>query len=280
MKLSIFTTITNPDIRGDNVYDAFSCYGELADEVVIVDSGKLSKWKQATVGGLSLYKSKDKIVEGDWPTEFSWPVIGQNFQRGYEACTGDWVIHADLDFLFHEQDFDNIREVCMNYNDQPAFSLLKRQFILPDRFNLKSRLVVAVNKGKFGDRIKFNSGGDLCQPSLDGQYIKPGSVPDVKIPIWNYEKLIKTKTQIMDDVGRMERAYKRHFGETQYKSDGTNEDAYKKWYEAQIGKLNKPSELVKLEDHPKYIQQTIKNLEPDQFGHSMFGHQENNYVKG
>lgn len=256
MKLSIFTTITRPEVRGDNWEDAENCYDNLADELIIIDG------------------------HGTWPMEFDWPVIGEHFQRGYEACTGDWVIHADLDFIFHEDDFQAIREVCVNNNDAPALSFWKYQFIQPDRYNLKSRLVIAVNKGKYGDRIKFDSGGDLAQPSLDGKYIKPDDVPEARIPFYNYEKMTKTKAQIMDDVGRMERAYKRHFKRTQYGSDGTDEDAYWLWLRAQIGKYNKPQERIKLEEHPKFIQETVKNLTENMWGYSGFGNlPRNNYVK-
>lgn len=263
MKLSIFTTVSHG--RGDTFTEALSCYSGLADEIMVVD------------GSGSIYKKdpvKDEynffVSSPEWPKEFSWEFIGESFQRGYEACTGDWVIHADLDFIFHEKDYDNIRET-LERSDAAALSFYKFQFILPDRYNLKSRLVIAVNKGKYGDRIRFDSGGDLAQPSLDGKYLSPDDVPDSKIGFWNYEKILKTKEQIKDDVGRMERAYKRHFGKTQYGSDGTNEDAYAKWYTAQQGKLNKPQEKVKLEEHPKVMQNTIKNLKPENFGFNGFG---------
>lgn len=262
MRLSVFTTITNPDNRGDNFTEAYRCYKDLANEVVIVDGSN-----EMTPDPYDY----DEYIHSPWPQEFEWPFIGEQFTRGYKACTGDWVIHADLDHIYHENDYQRIRDELEKYNDQPAVTFLKRQFILPDRFNLKSRLVVAVNKAKYGDRIKFDSGGDLCQPSLDGKYIEPGSVPEVNIPIWNYEKILKTKEQIMDDVGRMERAYKRHFGKTQYGSDGSDEDAFEKWYEAQKGKLNKPHEFVKLEDHPRVMQETIRNLKAEMWGYSAFG---------
>lgn len=262
MKISIFTTLTNPRVRGDNAKDALKCYEELADEIVIVNGNGTKDSRQ---------DGKFKTIFKKWPKEFSWEFIGRQFQRGYEACSGDWVIHCDLDFIFHENDFEKIREACEIYNDQPAFTMLKRQFILPDRYNLKSRLVVAVNKGKFGERIRFDSGGDLAQPSINSKYIEPGTVPDVKIPIWNYEKLTKSKEQIAEDQGRMERAWFRHFGKYQMGSDGTNQSALEKWLKAQEGKFNKPQEKIKLEDHPKYIQETIKNLTLEQWGYSGFG---------
>lgn len=260
--LSIFTTVTNPRERGDPYYEALSCYKDLADEVVVVNGG-----------GQITEHSGVKYVNRKWPTEFEWPFIGQQFQRGYQACTGDAVIHADLDFIFHEKDFEDIRSAAqlMLDNNLPAMSFYKYQFVLPDRYNLKSRLVIMVNKRDYGDRIRFDSGGDLCQPSLDGKYLSPDAVPQSKLGFYNYEKPTKTKEQIEDDAGRMERAYKKHFGRNQYRRLDGGESAYNGWYEAQKGKFNKPQEQVAFDNHPIYMQSVIKNLQPWQFGFSGFG---------
>lgn len=267
LKLSIFTTITDPERRGDNYRDAVSCYEDLADEVVVVDGSQ--PWSEFT--------STTK-VHHLWPQDFRWDFIGEQFTRGYEACTGDAVIHADLDFIFHEKDFEDIRAAAQRMldNNLPAMSFYKYQFILPDRYNLKSRLVIMVNKRDYGDRIKFDSGGDLAQPSLDGKYINPDTVPESKIGFYNYEKLLKTKEQIAEDQGRMERAWFRQFGEYQMRSNGTDEAAYDKWVQAQVGKFNKPQQKIKLEDHSKYIQQTIKSLTPEMWGHSGHNYLERN----
>lgn len=275
MKLSIFTTIKNPKARGDTVDEALKCYSELADEVIVVNGG-------IDYDETDWLPEKTYLIDKEWPKEFDWSFIGQQFQRGYEACTGDIVIHADLDFIFHENHYESIRKVAERLLEEhePACSFYKYQFVLPDRYNLKSRLVVMVNKKDFGDRIKFNSGGDLAQPSLDGVYISPDSVPEAGLPFYNYEKILKTKAQVMDDVGRMERSYGRHFGKTQYGSDGPNIDAYSAWVEAQIGKFKKPMERIKITDHPKVMQQTILNLTPEQFGYNGHGKLgDNNYVK-
>lgn len=152
----------------------------------------------------------------------------------------------------------------------PALSFYKYQFILPDRYNLKSRLVVAVNKGKYGDRIRFDSGGDLCQPSLDGRYIDPQSVPEAKIGFYNYEKLLKTESQIKDDVSRMARAWQHHFGE--YKLGGPDdESAYREWLTMVKGRFSKPQTACPFDEHPKYVKETIKNLKPENWGYNGFG---------
>jgi len=281
MKLSIFTTQSNSKYRGDTINQSLDCYTDLCDELVVVNGGDSAKelYKWRFQDDISTPQYEYKQINSKWPKEFEWPFIGQQFQRGYEACTGDWVIHADLDYIFHERDFRAIRMACENNPDVPALSFWKFQFVLPDRYNLKSRLVIAVNKRKYGDRIKFDSSGDLCQPSLDGRYISPDDVPEAGIPFYNYEKILKTRQQISDDQGRMERAYFRRFGTFQMGSDGSNDSAYNRWVEAQRGKLRKPQKFIKLSDHPKYMQETIKNLTVDQWGYSGHGYlEENKYV--
>lgn len=244
MSLSIFTTVTRPEERGDNVADAMACYNDLADEVVVIDG-------------------KDT-----WPEKFSWNLIGQHFQKGYEQATGDWVLHADLDFIFHEKDFDTIRQACEQHPDEPALSMWKYQMILPDRYNLKSRLVMLVNKAKFGDRIRFDSGGDLCQPSLDGLYINPTYIPEAKVPFYCYEKMTKNEEQIRNDVVRMADAWYRYF--MHYKL-GTDKTAYREWLKMVLGRFKRPQHSIALSEHPKYCQDTILSLEPTQWGHSGFG---------
>lgn len=280
LKLSVFTTATNAISRGDLYTQSLDCYTELADEVIVVDGSVVTDSNsQDFVKG---YGESENIYKKlyEWPKEFDWPLIGQQFQRGYEACTGDWVIRADLDMIFHERDFRAIRMAMENEPEALGLSFWKFQFVLPDRYVIKSRIIVAVNKRKFGNRIRFDSGGDLCQPSFDGYYIEPALVPEAQIPIYNYEKIIKTREQIADDQGRMERAYFRHFGQTQMGSNGTDEDAYKVWVEAQKGKLDRKHKFIKLTDHPKYMQDTIKNLTPDQFGYNGHGFlKENKYVE-
>lgn len=268
MKISIFTTITDPVKRGDLFGQALACYTDLADEVVVVNGGKQT---------VSDPTGKVKEVKHPWPKEFSWEFIGQQFQRGYEAATGDWVIHADLDFLFHERDFTTIRKAFLDNDYSPALSFWKYQFILPSSYNLKSRLVIAVNKKRYGDRIKFDSGGDLCQPSLDGVEIDPSQTVEARVPLYNYEKIIKTKEQILDDTGRMARAWHTHFGD--YKlGDLTDENAYEVWYNMEKGRYNKPQQKIPLSEHPKYMKDTILNLKPDQFGFNGFGLGQLSYV--
>lgn len=251
MKTSAFITITRPKERGDLYIECLEAANEIFDEVIIVDGADT------------------------WPQEFNWPIIGEHFQSGYEEATGDWVVHLDTDFIIHENDKLTLLNAFEQNNDKPALSLWKYQFILPDRYSLKSRLVLAVNKGKYGDRIRFDSGGDLCQPSLDGKELRPDDVPEARVPFFNYEKILKTEAQIKDDVGRMARAWQRHFGE--YKLGGPDDDsAYEEWLKMTCGRFTKSQEKVGLSFHPRVMQNTIEGLQPEQWGYNGLGHLERN----
>lgn len=272
LRLSVFTTLTNPTIRGDHWRESIASYLDLADELVIVNGGE----------DLGLQHKKIKLINYEWPREFDWPFIGQQFQRGYEATTGDWVIHADLDMVFHEQDFERIRLAIEQYVYQPALSFWKYQFILPDRYNLKSRLALAVNKKMYAERIKFNSGGDLCQPSLDNEQIPVSAIEETRVPVYNYEKITKTADQIAEDCGRMDRAYNRHFKSWQLSTDasGSDESCFDGYIRLLKGRFNKPQQQIALDEHPKYMQATINSLSSEQFGYNGFGlFGDNNYVR-
>jgi glycosyltransferase involved in cell wall biosynthesis len=264
--LSIFTTLTDPVERGDNWKDAIRCYREVADEVVVINGGQPL--------GLKMNDGVDRIIASPWPKEFDWPLIGHQFQRGYEESSGDWVIHMDCDFIFHQNDTGRIRQALKDYPSAPAVSFYKWQFILPDRYNLKSRLIIAVNKSAFGDRIKFDSGGDLCQPSLDGKELNLDEMPQAGVPFYNYEKMTKTLPQVKDDVERMARAWNRHFGD--YKLGQNDQEAFDEWLMMMEGRFTKPHEFIPLASHPKYVQATIANLKPEQWGYNGFGRLEKN----
>lgn len=252
MRIGAFITITEPEKRGDLFKQCLKSAEGFCDVVEVID-GKET-----------------------WPREFSWDTISWHFQKGYEAVQADWVFHLDTDFIFHEKDYRAIRRACEINNSQVALSFYKWQFILPDRYNLKSRLVLAVNKGLYGDRIRFDSGGDNCQPSLDGQYIDPNNIPEAGIEFYNYEKIIKTEAQIRDDVERMARAWQRYWGNNKL---GTTKTAYDEWLGMMIGRFNKPQKDILLIHHPLVMQNTIKNLKPNQWGYNGFGRLEvNNYV--
>ena len=91
MKISIFTSMTNPEERNDPWEEALNCYKDFADEVIVVGE--------------------------DWPEEFLWDHIGKTFQQGLDKSNGDWAIRMDLDYFFHENDMSYIKNFLRENSD-------------------------------------------------------------------------------------------------------------------------------------------------------------------
>ena len=59
---------------------------------------------------------------------------------------------------------------------------------------IEANQLLGFDKPVLGDfpNIKMNGGGDLCQPTLNDELLKPSDFPLIKIPIWNYDSVFKT----------------------------------------------------------------------------------------
>tara|TARA_B100000497_G_C7671067_1_gene404979 strand:+ start:646 stop:1446 length:801 start_codon:yes stop_codon:yes gene_type:complete len=243
MKISIFTSMTDPDARKDPWKESLSCYEDFADEVIIV--GK------------------------DWPYEFSWDYIQTVFQDGFDQCTGDWAFWMDIDTMFHEDSFDKIKKELSKYEDSPAVAFPKYQVFTPDRYNMKTHLVVALNKKNYPE-IKMNGGGDRLQPTIDGKLIQINDIPKSTQPVWNYDSVFRTKEIIKNDRARFARAWHRYFKDWGGRGSDDPEEALDAWMEMVLERYVYHVFKLRIKDHPKYIQESLQNLEQSQFGFSMF----------
>ena len=121
--------MTNPEERGDPWKEALDCYNSLADEVVVVGE--------------------------EWPYEFKFDHIGKTFQEGFNKASGDWVIRMDLDYFFHENDFAKLKQILKKNIDSPSVAFPQYQFFTPDRFQVKTKLCIALNKKYFPSTLPF-----------------------------------------------------------------------------------------------------------------------------
>ena len=244
MKISVSTHYTNPEKRMDPWKESLSSYKDLADEVIVVGE--------------------------NWPEEFSWDYIGKVFQEGLDEASGDWVFTMDIDKLFHENDLENIKEFLYKNMNAPAVAFPKRKFFTTDRYEIKNKDIIAINKKDYPN-IKLNGGGDLCLPTLNGKLLEAKDVPNINIPIWNYDTTFRTQKIIADDRARFARAWFSYFNEWSDRGGPTPEEAYEAWYDMVKYRYPKHVFRTKNSDHPKYIQEKIKNINSEQFGFSAFG---------
>ena len=244
MKISVITSYTNPEKRMDPWKESLSCYESFADEVVVTGQ--------------------------DLKEEFEFSDIGLMFQEGFDKANGDWVVKMDIDTLIHEKDFDILYDTMKKFNDYPAISLRKFQFFTPTRFHMKSRMAMVVNKKKF-NQIKFNGGGDGCDPTLNGILLNEKNVPMSKIPFWNYDSVFKTKEIIANDRSRFARAWYRTYGSYGYRGGPEPEEAFNAWIKMIEDRYKKHIYQMTLDKHPSFILEKISKLNNDQFGYNLFG---------
>lgn len=242
--LSIFTSMTDPEKRNDPWKESLSCYQEFADEVV-------------TVGE-------------NWPEEFEWDLIGKVFQEGFDKSTKDWVIRMDLDYFFHENDIGHLRKSLQRFNSFPAISFPQYQIFTPDRYQIKTRICIAFNKKKFPN-IKLNGGGDLTLATLNGELIDPKKMPNVNIPIYQYESSFRTKEIIAEDRARFARAWNRYFKDYGARGGESPNEAFDAWFEMIKERYSKHTFEIKYKNHPKYIKNKLDEIEKNHFAYDAFG---------
>lgn len=237
--------MTDPDKRKDPWREALSCYEDIADELVVTGQ--------------------------DWPEEFRWDYIGEEIsQKGFEKCTGDWVLNFAIDHILHQNDIKKLKQFLIQNSEAPAVVLHQHQIFTPDRYHRQTKLVVAINKKKYPE-VKWTGGNDLCLATLNNQVINANSLPDSKIALWNYDKVFGTKDSISFDRARFARAWFRQFNSYGVFGGPTPEEAFNAWFELIKERYKKHVLKLKLSSHPKYIRGSIENLNADQFGHSAFG---------
>ena len=244
MKVSIITSFTDPDSRMDPWKEALLCYENFADEIIVTGQ--------------------------DLKHEFEFSDIARMFQQGFDLATGEWVVKMDIDTFLHEKDFKKIHQLMKIYKDYPAISLRKFQFYSPERYHMKSRMPMILNKKKF-KKIKFNGGGDGCDPTFGGVHFNEKNVPISNISFWNYDFIFKTKKIISEDRARFARAWEKTYGNYGERGGPSPEEAFDAWFQMVINRYKKHIFKMKISEHPIFIQKKLIDLTSEQFGYDLFG---------
>jgi glycosyltransferase involved in cell wall biosynthesis len=286
MKLSIFTSCGNEYYdgveRGDLVDEAISCYLDLADEVIVIDGH----------GDMVSDNPKLKIIYYNWPWIWDWTHLPKAFNLGYKACTGDWVIRADIDYIFHEEDMEAIRKKLEIFMDMQVVTFQKFCFVTKDKFYEKGEVPLAINKRLVGDQVLFgkalNVKTDLCYPIRVtgedagipvGQY-EPELFAKSAEPVYVYDYSFKTEEQTREEFWRFSQAYHKVYedpDDTDWKFGNSEHRAFEKFIGMMKGRLRKCVYTIGEEKngllytHPKYIKSAIGSISEDKFAYNGFG---------
>lgn len=304
MKISIFTTITNPERWQYPYLEALRSFLDVADEVVVVDGGSddgsIEKIKKefwpAFEGGYAQsdypenQKPRMKIVNMPWPWEYSQAEFPKHLNAGLEACTGDWAIKCDIDYVFHENQINDLQVRLRGYNDEKwlAGSLDKFSVLNKSRGFRKAKLPFAIHTAVSGTAVKFGIQSDV-DPALDdwcypivqmngkvtdegvpiGISLPVGAVKPLDIQVWNYDYFFRTEEMAMQFFQRTSRAWRKSVNNNW---GSTDELAWLTFIDMVKQRVARPNLIpLELQSHPKYIRDKVAALTPEQFGYENWG---------
>jgi glycosyltransferase involved in cell wall biosynthesis len=282
--LSCHCNITNPEKMGFPYLESIQSFANLCDEVIVVDGGStdrsLEKIKQIP---------KVKIIEGEkWDRDFDWSIMPKNLQKGYEACSGDWAFHFDVDYIFHEDNVEKLKTLIERV-DLPGIELYKNNCVLVNEDFKKNYYPLLLYKSRYptmaygvgykkGEKMstflspitkKDNHDGVMSGDFLDNQTVR---YERSNIPVCCYDFTFMTKEQVIENRVRFMNAVER-FGNTGVIYSDTT--AFKRFIDMMKLRHDKnidPKDRNrKLEHHSKFIKEKVKNIQPEMFGYNGWG---------
>ena len=290
-KISIFVTLGNigntPDEWQYAWREALKSYRDFADEIVVVYGGIE---KEDDILGKSPLTGLDTLVDQaiylPWKYDFSWETIAQHFNAGLEACTGDWIMKMDIDYVIHERDMAELKArleayykekwwVCsfMKYtvlNQHKAYQKVHLPFII--RGDKKELIKFGIPEddktSAWGYPIMVN-GFDEKRGLPTGTSIPDSMIRSTGIDIFNYDNTFRDKETTGKHFLRFSNAREKAGFPREWGS--TEEEALQKFIDMMWSRLKKTSGSYKpllLESHPKYVRDRIKSLTPDLYGYN------------
>lgn len=286
--------VTNPDYRQDPWRESIAQMLDVFDHVVVV-CGR----KQDCFDLDEEFPNLSDVtpVYLEWPQpEWSYEELPRHLNAGLERCReakADWVVKLDIDNFIHEKDKTQLRQALaiQRAQDRMAASLEKYQFYIPGRCYEKGKMPIALNMKYpicYGqDNTRYT---DLCQPIIPSEdVVKPkggvytipvGSpIPEKKIGrtgchVWNYDYTFKTEDRARELLYHFDRSHAKFWGQgytSKQLQEITAESAMNDFIGLTTGRMRKMVKIMAPDSHPRQIKNRIKNIKPEEFGHSLWG---------
>lgn len=277
MKISIHTTITNPEKHQYPWREALASYLAFADEVVVVDGGS-TDGSLEEVQAQANKNDKLKIIDYHWPQKkWDWSELPKHLNRGLEACTGDFVMKFDIDYIMHEDYFDVIRQGIEHADkfNMPGACLVKFIVLNRELGYQKCFIPFCINKKLVDDKIKYgraeDKNTDHCYPVIvskteDG--VPVGTAVDEKMfynigfNIYCYDYFFRTKKKAKERFWKFADAYKDNSW------GATPDESWEVFIGQEKSRLKKAEHKMKLKDHPVFVRERVKNMRPEYFGYN------------
>jgi glycosyltransferase involved in cell wall biosynthesis len=283
--LSGHCNIKNPDTWGYCYLESISSFAELCDEVVVVDGGSTD---QSLEKIRALPYKNIRIEHFDWADKWEWSQLGRSMNYGFEKCQGDFRMRFDADYVFHEKGIKKLRDLLKNFQAKGqsvlAVKCNKININLYDLAVIKSSLPLIVNAKDYEDLGYGIAEGDKdFMYAIRKKEFKNGNwygesiinYDDQLYPsfqeVWCYDDTFMTYEQVSERKKKFalanQRFYFEKFNEQQVADKATNE--YLTYIENRLRKYW--YRRLKLADHPKVMEDKIKEINNKILGWDLFG---------
>lgn len=265
MKLSIFVCIVNPEYWCFPYLEAIQSYCDFADEVIVIDS-------HSTDGSLEKVQTispKIKIIQSDWPWDFTQKEYPIHYNLGFESCTGDWVMKMDIDHLLDSKYLQEFKERLAHAGSVKMATFQRWNFLNRYQFYDKGKMPTAINK-KFDVKVgipRGESNTDWTIPVENyelvdgvplGDRINPSHILNTGIPIFNYDCFFRDKEKCKVWYQRIANANPQLYGAS---------NAWERWKEIRLKQKTEPGlKTITLNDHPMRIRERVNNMTPEMWG--------------
>lgn len=300
VKISAFTLTTDCIKYAYPFIESIKSLLPIVDEYVVIDGGSTDGTIEAieAIGEPKIRIVKDEDTKWEYNWEFGRFI--HNFNRGYQECKGDIAVCLDCDYVIHEDSLKKIKDSFKKmYDENIMYSQYCRMnFILADRYFYKKDRTLAVNKKKIkNENLDVRWGIDLqnwgwgAEPVIY-EKMEHGVIMGKLIGL-KYERLLINDIKIFN----YSFVFRKEFKEQKFryrmaeKNTFIKFDRYKNlnwpktedevWNEVIYGCIkglkNQKQYQISIEEHPKIIQDRIRNLKEDQQGYSLWGNYEKAY---
>ena len=298
--ISCGVAMSEPERLGYTTYlECIKSLLSFSDEVVVILSRKEESSEEKI---RQLKDDRIRVINTEtWPAEgWDYDTVCEHFQMIVDECIGDYVFKVDPDRVFRSEYGENIRNLILNDSfDKHWIDFGRVNFSGNDRFKF-------YNIGDWGLNIKLleSDGIDYkienkemqVMPSLYYDWMHSGCNDNFNsggsavkrfsfyskdeknawlMPV-NYDCTFRTKEQITSKYRTFIQAVQLSYPERKGREDlfdpftyGNDEEVLKAWVDYTFAKMNDCSVIKNF--HPLAMNELIKNISEDMWGHSNFG---------
>lgn len=297
MKLVGITMMTNPEARQDPWSECLRQMLEICD-FIVVTVGREADMDMVTteMHGL-MHRIRLIYIHWEQP-EWCYSELPKHLNPALQCAKdlgADWVVRFDTDCFIHELEREKLRSALEKMPENIKVACLnKRQFFLGTTALEKTKVPIVVRGnsevwygmeiGRYTDLLqpiilkkgvthKYNSQG--VNPVPLGEAVKKEDVGQTGCTVWNYDYTFKTLEKSTELLYWWDIAHAKFWG-TSYQgrniSEVTRETALSDYVDVVVkSRLKNYNKSFPAELHPKHIVEKIKNITPEQFGHSFWG---------